>query len=129
MFYPEAIIGVLLGNGIRICMYDRDRALDNVFVERLWRIIKEEHVYPCTSTKTAWGFGRGAAISGGGGYNDIRPQKKRVKKRQKGYLYIEKFDLPCHRNRKGLQKREVRLPPPFGSNKFGISTLILHLLD
>jgi putative transposase len=30
---------------IRICMDGRGRALDNVFVERLWRSVKYEHVY------------------------------------------------------------------------------------
>jgi putative transposase len=31
--------------GIRISMDGRGRALDNVFVERLWRSVKYEHVY------------------------------------------------------------------------------------
>jgi putative transposase len=31
--------------GIRISMDGRGRALDNVFVERLWRTVKYEHVY------------------------------------------------------------------------------------
>ena len=31
--------------GIRISMAGRGRALDNVFVERLWRTVKYEHVY------------------------------------------------------------------------------------
>ena len=31
--------------GIRISMDGRGRALDNVFIERLWRSVKYEHVY------------------------------------------------------------------------------------
>jgi putative transposase len=31
--------------GIHISMDGRGRALDNVFVERLWRTVKYEHVY------------------------------------------------------------------------------------
>jgi putative transposase len=31
--------------GIRVSMDGRGRALDNVFVERLWRTVKYEHVY------------------------------------------------------------------------------------
>ena len=31
--------------GIRISMDGRGRALDNVFVERLWRTVKQEEVY------------------------------------------------------------------------------------
>ena len=30
---------------IRVSMDGRDRALDNVFIERLWRTVKYEHVY------------------------------------------------------------------------------------
>jgi putative transposase len=35
----------LLEAGIRISMDGRGRALDSVFVERLWRTVKYEHVY------------------------------------------------------------------------------------
>jgi len=35
----------LLGRGIRISMDGRGRALDNIFVERLWRSVKYEEVY------------------------------------------------------------------------------------
>ena len=37
--------GVLLKNSIRISMDGRGRALDNIFVERLWRSLKYECVY------------------------------------------------------------------------------------
>ena len=35
----------LLAKGIRISMDGRGRALDNIFVERLWRSVKYEHLY------------------------------------------------------------------------------------
>jgi putative transposase len=38
-------LGVLESQGIRISMDSRGRALDNVFVERLWRSLKYEEVY------------------------------------------------------------------------------------
>jgi putative transposase len=44
-FTAMAFTGRLLEAGIRISMDGRGRALDNVFVERLWRTVKYEHVY------------------------------------------------------------------------------------
>jgi putative transposase len=35
-----------LGNDIKISMDGKGRALDNVFIERLWRSVKYECVYP-----------------------------------------------------------------------------------
>ena len=35
----------LLDSGIRVSMDGRGRALDNIFVERLWRTVKYEYVY------------------------------------------------------------------------------------
>lgn len=35
----------LLDKGIKVSMDGRGRALDNIFVERLWRTVKYEHVY------------------------------------------------------------------------------------
>jgi putative transposase len=35
----------LLNKGIRVSMDGRGRALDNIFIERLWRTVKYEHVY------------------------------------------------------------------------------------
>jgi putative transposase len=37
--------GELLAQGIAISMDGRGRALDNIFVERLWRSVKHEEVY------------------------------------------------------------------------------------
>jgi putative transposase len=44
-FTSEAFTEVLKGNGIAISMDGRGRALDNIFVERLWRSVKYEDVY------------------------------------------------------------------------------------
>lgn len=44
-FTGDAFTGRLAGAGIRISMDGRGRALDNVFVERLWRSVKYEEVY------------------------------------------------------------------------------------
>ena len=44
-FTSERFTGVLEENGIRISMDGRGRALDNIFVERLWRTVKYEEVY------------------------------------------------------------------------------------
>lgn len=44
-FTSEAFTGLLLKNGIQISMDGKGRALDNVFVERLWRTVKYEDVY------------------------------------------------------------------------------------
>ncbi len=44
-FTSAAFTGVLLKKGIAISMDGRGRALDNIFVERLWRSVKHEDVY------------------------------------------------------------------------------------
>jgi putative transposase len=44
-FTSDAFTGVLKTAGIAISMDGRGRALDNVFVERLWRNVKYERVY------------------------------------------------------------------------------------
>ena len=44
-FTAQAFTSRLEDAGIRISMDGRGRALDNVFVERLWRTVKYEHVY------------------------------------------------------------------------------------
>lgn len=44
-FTSEAFTGVLKSHGITISMDGRGRALDNIFVERLWRSVKYEDVY------------------------------------------------------------------------------------
>jgi putative transposase len=44
-FTSPAFTGRLMAAGVRISMDGRGRALDNVFVERLWRSVKYEEVY------------------------------------------------------------------------------------
>jgi putative transposase len=44
-FTAQAFTGILAAAGIRISMDGRGRALDNVFVERLWRSVKYEDIY------------------------------------------------------------------------------------
>jgi putative transposase len=44
-FTSETFSAVLKGQGIAISMDGRGRALDNIFVERLWRSVKHEDVY------------------------------------------------------------------------------------
>jgi putative transposase len=44
-FTSDAFTDVLVKNGITISMDGRGRALDNIFVERLWRTVKYEEVF------------------------------------------------------------------------------------
>lgn len=44
-YTSEAFTGVLKGHEVKISMDGRGRALDNIFVERLWRTVKYEDVY------------------------------------------------------------------------------------
>jgi putative transposase len=44
-FTSDAFTGILKAHGIAISMDGRGRALDNIFVERLWRSVKHEDVY------------------------------------------------------------------------------------
>jgi len=43
-FTSEAFTGALQEKHIRISMDGRGRALDNIFVERLWRTVKYENI-------------------------------------------------------------------------------------
>ncbi len=44
-YTSEAFTSILKVNQIKISMDGKGRALDNVFVERLWRTVKQEEVY------------------------------------------------------------------------------------
>ena len=44
-FTSEAFVSVLELHGIRISMDGKNRALDNIFVERFWRTLKYEDIY------------------------------------------------------------------------------------
>lgn len=45
-FTSHQFTGRLENNGIKVSMDGKGRALDNVFVERLWRSVKYEEIYP-----------------------------------------------------------------------------------
>jgi len=64
---------LLLGAGVRISMDGKGRALDNIFVERLWRSVKYEEVYPnayATPREARVGLARYLTF-----YNDERPHQ------------------------------------------------------
>jgi putative transposase len=44
-FTAEAFTSVLRAHGVRISMDGKGRCIDNIFIERLWRSLKHEHVY------------------------------------------------------------------------------------
>lgn len=44
-FTSEVYINLLKSNEIRISMDGKGRAIDNIFIERLWRTVKYEHIY------------------------------------------------------------------------------------
>jgi putative transposase len=45
-FTAHAFVAILENAGVRISMDGRGRAYDNIFVERLWRTVKYEDIYP-----------------------------------------------------------------------------------
>ena len=44
-FTSEVFTKFVLGSGIKLSMDGKGRAIDNVFIERLWRTVKYESVY------------------------------------------------------------------------------------
>jgi len=44
-FTSPRFTGILEGNQVQISMDGRGRCLDNIFVERLWRTVKQENIY------------------------------------------------------------------------------------
>jgi len=55
-FTSNEYVKLLEDNGIRISMDSRGRALDDIYIERLWRSVKQEYVYknPCDTCKELW---------------------------------------------------------------------------
>jgi len=55
-FTAENYVNLLKNNNIKISMDSRGRALDNIFIERLWRSVKQEYVYlnPCRTGDELW---------------------------------------------------------------------------
>lgn len=72
-FTSADYVELLEGNGVAISMDSRGRALDDIFIERLWRSVKQEYVYlsPCETGDELWrgldGYFRF--------YNDERPHQ------------------------------------------------------
>ena len=44
-FTSKKFTGILTNKNIQISMDGRGRCLDNIFVERLWRTVKQENIY------------------------------------------------------------------------------------
>jgi putative transposase len=72
-FTASAFVGRLEATGVAVSMDGRGRALDNVFVERLWRSVKYEDVY-IRCYETVPELRRGLARYFGF-YNDERPHQ------------------------------------------------------
>jgi putative transposase len=55
-FTADKYVEFLKMNDIQISMDGKGRALDNVFIERLWRSVKQEYVYlnPCETGQELW---------------------------------------------------------------------------
>jgi putative transposase len=55
-FTSDCYIELLKANEIEISMDGKGRAMDNIFVERLWRSVKQEYVYlnPCETGQELW---------------------------------------------------------------------------
>ena len=84
-FTSFACTNVLRNNGIRISMDGRDRWLDNVFIERLWRSLKYENVYLNayeTGSEARTGIGRWITF-----YNNIRPHSSLEGKTPNDWYY------------------------------------------
>mgnify|MGYP001585970472 FL=1 len=72
-FTSQEFTGRLLDRKIAISMDSRGRALDNVFIERLWRSVKYEEVY--LNDYQAVEDARGGIGRYFGFYNDVRPHQ------------------------------------------------------
>ena len=44
-FTSELFTGLLTEKNVQICMDSQGRAIDNIFIEQLWRTVKYENVY------------------------------------------------------------------------------------
>ena len=72
-FTAEAFTGRLVQAGVAVSMDGKGRCLDNVFVERLWRSVKYEDIYPgCYETVPQLESGLGTYFPF---YNEDRPHQ------------------------------------------------------
>lgn len=55
-FTSTCYLELLKSNDIKISMDSRGRALDDIYIERLWRSVKQEYVYlnPCSNVEELW---------------------------------------------------------------------------
>jgi putative transposase len=89
-FTGASWIATLKGAGVRVSMDGRGRFLDNIFIERLWRSLKQEAVY---LTEITDGFHAGRVIDGWiAFYNAKRPHSALAKRTP---------DEACWSNEKG----------------------------
>jgi len=84
-FTSFAFTDTLHAKGIRISMDGRGRWLDNVFIERLWRSLKYEHIYLNayeTGSQARDGIGKWMTF-----YNQIRPHSSLAGKTPNNWYY------------------------------------------
>jgi putative transposase len=102
-FTAAAFTGRLESAGVSVSMDGRGRALDNVFVERLWRSVKYEDIY-IQGYETVPGLHRGLARYFAF-YNDERPHQS-LGYRTPAAVYrgteVEKVDERVAKNRRFL---------------------------
>jgi putative transposase len=72
-FTAQAFTTLLETAGVQMSMDGRGRVFDNIFIERLWRTVKYEHLY-------LYDYQTGAAVAQGLGdyfqfYNTVRPHQ------------------------------------------------------
>jgi len=86
-FTAEAFTGRLVSAEVAVSMDGKGRCLDNVFVERLWRSVKYEDIYPhCYELvpELAGGLGRYFPF-----YNEARPHQS-LDYRTPGWVYRQR---------------------------------------
>jgi putative transposase len=72
-FTSQVFVEKVLGNNIKLSMDSKGRALDNVFIERLWRTLKYENIYLqeyCTYQELYSGMNSYFNF-----YNNVRPHQ------------------------------------------------------
>ena len=95
-FTSDAFTALLRTAGVQISMDGRGRALDNVFVERLWRSVKYEEVYLRTTTRfpqpaAGWGTTSRSTIT------SDRTRRWRIGRRRRCTARFLRWCSPAHR--------------------------------
>jgi putative transposase len=84
-FTSEKYVNLLKNNDIKISMDGKNRAIDNIFIERFWRTIKYDYVYsnPTEDVKTMFsGINEYIRF-----YNNERPHQSLNNSKPKEYYY------------------------------------------